>query len=147
MANETRLVITERTGALVLIDHIVADFDIATIDRTGHGRGGAIGWVGRRVFSDLAEKPGAFLLPVSFDREEVSIAAGYADRTIAKAMKCLVEQELVTVSGSRSAPMVQLHLPAHVITAYRQHVARSADDLEDPFDDDEIEHALGLLDG
>ena len=147
LANETRLVVTERTGALVLIDFIVRDFDIVTMKQAGRGSGRAIGWAGQRVFGVLAEKPGAFLLPVPFDREEVSIAAGYADRTIAKAMKRLVEQELVTMSGFRGAPMFQLHLPPHVVAAYRQHAARAADHFGDPFDDDEIGHALELLDG
>ena len=146
MSEEARLTINDRADALVLIDRILDSFDIP-IKQAGQQGGRPIGYVGRRVFKALAGKTAAFVRPVPFDRDDLGIDVGCTERTVAKAMKRLIDQGLLTVSGPRSAPMALLHLPPHVVAAYRQHTTRLADVLGDPVQQHELERALVLLDG
>lgn len=121
MSEEVRLTVNDRTDALALIDRILDSFDI---DMAGPRSGRPIGYVGRRVFKALAGKTAAFVRPVPFDRDNLFIDVGCTERTVAQTMKRLIDQEMMTVSGPRSAPMVLLHLPPHVITAYQQHAGK-----------------------
>lgn len=144
---EVRLTVNDRADALVLIDRILGSFDIETMEQGGQRGGRPIGFVGQHVFKALAQKAGAFIRPVPFDRDDLSILVGCSEGTVAKAMKRLIDQEMVTVSGPCSAPMALLHLPPHVIAAYQHHAARFAENIGDPVDQNELERALALLDG
>lgn len=146
MSKEARLTVNDRVDALVLIDRILESFDSEKMERGGQLSGRPIGRVGQYVFKALAQKAGAFVRPVPFDRDDLSVIVSCTERTVAKAMKRLIDQEMVTMSGPRSAPMALLHLPPHVIAAYERHAAKFVECLGDPAGPHELERALALLD-
>lgn len=137
----------ERSIGLLTVGGIALHFDFETRMQSATRRRQAIGPVGRKVFSALALKPGAFARLVPFDRNEVSAKVGFTDRTVARAVTRLVNLGLLTVCGSREAPMAQLHLPEHVIAAHQRYVTRPGKDLREPVSRDELDEALAWLDG
>ena len=107
----------QQAAALRLIHDIASDFDITTKGQGGRNTG-AIGSAGCRILDKLALKRGAFARPVPFRRDELYEATGMTEGTVARAMKRLIEQGFLTVSGPRTAPMAMLHLPSQAIAAH-----------------------------
>lgn len=137
----------ERSIGFLRVMAIALHFDFETRMQSATRRKQAIGRVGHKVFSTLAMEPGAFARPVPFDRNEVSAKVGSTDRAVARAVTRLVDHGLLTASGSREAPMAQLHLPEHVIAVCRQYEARPRKLPIEPLSQDEIDEALAWLDG
>lgn len=134
----------EQAEALSLIGRIATEFDIMT-KRQGRKYTGAIGSAGRGIIDALAMKR-AFFRPVTFKYIELCENTGLSRSTIASAMKRLIEQEFVTISGSRIALMAKLSLPGKAIAAFEQEQSRSADEFGDLITHFELADVLSVLD-
>ena len=83
MSEEARLTVNDRADALVLIDRILESFDSEKMERGGQLSGRPIGRVGQYVFKALAQNAGAFVRPVPFDRDDLSVIVSCTERTVA----------------------------------------------------------------
>lgn len=135
----------EQAEALSLIGRIATAFDIMT-KRQGRKYTGAIGTAGRGIIDALAMKRGAFFRPVPFKYIELCENTGLSRGTIASAMKRLIEQEFVTISGSRIALMAKLSLPGKAIAAFEQEQRRWANKFGDLITHFELTDVLAVLD-
>ena len=145
MAKISKRKIEQQAEVLRLVSEIASDFDIATKGQGG-GYSGAIGGAGCRLFDELALKKGAFARPVPFRRDELYEATGMTEGTVARAMKRLIEQGFLIVSGSRTAPMAMLHLPSQAIAAFEHRQAEWAQRIDSGMAQIDLGKTLALLD-
>ena len=145
MSKISKRKLEQQAAALRLIHDIASDFDITTKGQGGRNTG-AIGSAGCRILDKLALKRGAFARPVPFRRDELYEETGMTEGTVARAMKRLIEQGFLTVSGPRTAPMAILHLPSHAIVAHEHRQQEWAHEYGGGTDRIDLAEALALLD-
>lgn len=132
--------------ALEMVGHIITTFERATRGRRGR-RTGSVTLAGVDVFEALSYKRGAFARPVSFRRDELIERCGLSGRGIDLALKRLVDEGLLTISGSLEAPMGQLQIPPKVFASYQRDDNQIAEGPHDmAVERHQLDEALALLD-
>jgi hypothetical protein len=146
MKSSDRVKAEEQYFALDMICNIIVMYEQATRGRRGRETG-VMTRAGMDVFEALSFQRGAFVRPVPLDREDLMERCQLNGRRIDQAVRRLIAEGFVTLSGLPDQPMVQLHIPTRAFETFQRIVnGPGGGSARTPLERDELDCALAWLD-
>jgi hypothetical protein len=136
----------EQYFALDMICNIIVMYEQATRGRRGRETG-LMTRAGMDVFEALTFQRGAFARPIPLRREDLMERCQLNGRRIDQAVRRLIAEGFVTLSGLPDQPMVQLHIPTRAFGTFQRIVnGPGGGSARTPLERDELDSALVWLD-
>jgi hypothetical protein len=146
MKSIDRVKAEEQYFALDMINNFLQVYEQATRGRRGR-QTGLMTVAGTDVFEALSFQRGAFARPVPLNREDLMERCQLIGRRIDQAVRRLVAEGFITLSGLPDQEMVQLHIPTRAFETFQRIVnALGGGSARTPLEREELDKALAWLD-